>query len=53
MFWDKIKNLVEYEIIDISKIDKENNQLNNYMYFMTKDDVIKFKRIISKNYTIE
>ncbi len=53
MFWDEIKNLVEHEIIDISKIDKENNQLNNYMYFMTKDDVIKFKRIISENYTID
>jgi hypothetical protein len=44
MFWDEIKNLVEHEIIDISKIDKEDNLIENYLPFLTLDDIIKLKK---------
>lgn len=50
MFWNEIENLVEYEIIDISKIDKEDNLIKNYLPFLTSDDIIKFKKITSENY---
>lgn len=48
MFWDEIENRIEDNIIDISKIDIENNQLFNNMPYLTKDDIIKFRNIIGK-----
>ena len=44
MFWNNIENLVKYKIIDISKIDKEDNLIENYLPFLTLDDVIKLKK---------